>query len=223
MSEIIDLENKIKELQKKELYGKWEHYLSNLKNKLELLKGKTILTWYANGRFVLYKIKDIQEHYYADMEGFYGQWSPKRWLELITEGYLICEVADDRGNYYRPQINSQSPFEFKFLKLSGKNKDLLTISKINFHNSSLNRSSWGELDRIYKIGFEEYNNKEYNQDPNYSRALDFLTLFSSIVDDGIYEAAYEVYKINVENTMKFWETYKNKTEKCTRVSDFLFK
>lgn len=213
MNDIETLEKQLVAAKKKDLYNKWETYLKNLHLELQKLKGQTICAWIANGRFALYQITKIEEKYYADRDGWNGDWSPKRWIEITTNGYILCDVADDRGRWYNnAKIEAYDNHRtFKFKTYSKKN-NILEMSKVTFKHDS-----WcsGELDKLQKIGYTEY--KEYSDDPNYNRALEWLTLFTTVVPNEVWDAAYEIHKVNVEQTHKFWETFSETISKAPRV------
>lgn len=223
MRSVEEIEKELLEAKKKELYNKWEIYLTNLKDKLELLKNKTILSWYQNGKFTIFKVKNVEEKHYIDREGFYGQWSPKRWLEIQTESYLVCSVADSSGRWYKPGISNVEPDKFVFKYISKKNKykkdTELFLSKISFEDSSLNSSCYESMSKIYKVGFTEY--EEYKEDPSYDRALDFLRMFTYIVPDEIFEKAEKIHNEHIKQTMEFWKLYEEKINNSIKVSELL--
>jgi hypothetical protein len=143
MKTVEELQKELEKAKKEELFKKWETYLTNLKAELEKLRGKTICAWISNGTFALYQIKDIKEQYYLDREGFHGQWSPKRWIEITTYGYILCSVADDRGKWYNPKIEQYDNYRtFKFKTFSKKDKTI-EVSKVVYHDDEY---SFGEIE-----------------------------------------------------------------------------
>ena len=127
---VSELEKKLELAKKQELKEKWEVYLNKVKRFIDSLKGKTIITWYQNGSFVLCKVIGYKEQYYIEREGFSGQWSPCRWLEIETTSYIDCRVADSKGNWYGDRgMNHPDILNFK-ARVEGSNRCPLYITKI---------------------------------------------------------------------------------------------
>lgn len=217
--DIKALEKELADKKRAALYEKWENYLTKLKAQLELLKGKTILAWSQNGVFTMFQVSNIKEQYYIDREGFNGQWSPKRWLEIETDGHFLCRVADDKGRWFHPgvqQVGSYHSFRVA-TKTKSRDKTMATIdiSKMVFHEESLNDSVSAELASIYKVGFTEY--KEYSEDPSYTRALDFLTMFAHVVPNELYDAAKAIHERHLQDTINFWKQFEPAVKDAPRV------
>jgi hypothetical protein len=57
----------------------------------------------------------------------------------------------------------------------------------------------------------------YSDDPRYDRALEWLTTFTHIVPNEMWDAAYEIHKVNVKQTHEFWDKFQKVVEKAPRV------
>lgn len=206
MSRITELENELAEIKKVELKTVWDTYLTKIKKFILSIQGRTIIHHTSNGGFILYKILDVEEKYYIDREGFKGQWSPCRWLEIKTSSYLNCSVADDRGNWYKGGINHNGVTTFKTMVY--KNRSFpkeLEMAKIDFVDASVNDNCCATLNRSVRIGYSEYT--EYKNSPDYDRAMDQFLMFTQLAPEGMWEAAKAIADDNFAKTKSFWETY----------------
>jgi len=206
---VAALEKELEDIKKKELKEKWEVYLDKVKSFITRLEGKTVISHYCNGGFILYKVLGYEEKYYIDRDGWSGQWSPCRWLEIKTTSYVECRVADDRGRWFGGKIEHSGGYSFKAAVYKGKSfpKDL-EMSKIDFKNLKVTESGLSTINDVVKIGYTEYT--EYRQDPNYERAMERFLLFTQLAPEGMWEKAKEIADDNFTKTKSFWEEFEPK-------------
>lgn len=199
---IKELEQQLAEAKKQELKEKWETYLIECKKFLDKINGKTILRWHRNGAFVLFKVNGYKEQYYIDRNGINGSWHPSRWFEVSTSGYLIANVADDRGNYFRPGIDSLG-LNFKLIS---KKKNVIDISKFRAEEGQLSDATCdGDIKDGLKVGYTEY--KDNFDEPQWDKSLQQFTVFCRIVPNEVLEKAIEIHKEHVIKTKQFWEEW----------------
>lgn len=210
MSEVKELENKLKELKDKELKERWEIYLDKIKTFLNSTKGKTILRWHSNGNFVIFRILDYKEQYYMDENGAMGQWHPSRWFELITTQTLSVRVADNMGRYFDPGIDASKPFEFIYSK-----KGKTTVSRIKIL-SQLDDTCLGEIKELAKVGFDEYKNN--SNDPKYENSISHFLVFAQVVPDEILDDAIKIHEEHANKTKEFWEKYQQQVKDSPRLN-----
>jgi len=211
MSDVKELEKQLELAKKKELKEKWEIYLDTIKSFIKKLEGKTVISHSSNGHFILYKIIGFEEKYYASREGFNGQWSPCRWIEIKTSSYISCRVADNRGRWYRGGIEHPDIVNFKAIVIKGKQKENFKdfeMSKIELNENTLGNDCLSTTCNISKIGYTEY--KEYKDNPNSSRAMDKFLLFTQLAPTGMWEKAKEIADDNFSKTKSFWEEFEPK-------------
>jgi len=217
MDKVKELEQQLAKAKKEELYQKWEAYLSKVKAYFEPLIGQAIISWYRNGSFVAYQILGIQEKYYIDVDGFYGQFSPRRWLELTTTDYINVSVSDAQGKYFMTGIGtSTSDYQFVNIHKKGYKAGLVSIAPINYKELSLSRSGAAELSRIVEVGKTEY--EEYKNDPNAERCLDQFRLFAYILPIDLYNEMKAIHIEHVQKTISFWEANQVKFKNLTKVT-----
>lgn len=212
MKTVQEIEKELALAKKLELKLKWEIYLDQVKSFMDKLVGKTIINHYSNGGFNLYKVIGYKEQYYIDRDGWDGQWSPCRWIEIQTSSYITCKVADNKGRWYNhsgvshPDISS-----FKAITYKGKSfpKDM-QMSKIEFNEMQVSEDVCSTIANSIKVGFTEY--KEYTEDPNYDRALQGFTLFSQLAPKGMWERAKEIADEHFMKTKLFWEEFEPKCQ-----------
>lgn len=209
MSTVKQLEKKLADAKKKELKERWEVYLNRVKSFLDKMIGRTVISHYSNGGFILYKIIGYEEQYYGYREGFNGSWSPCRWIEVTTSAYIHCRVADNRGNWFRGMIEHEG-LQFKAKVVRGKDKSNLEFSKIELNDNTLSKEVLSTISKISKIGYTEY--KEYREDPNYSRAMDSFLTFTQEAPEGMWEAAKQIADDNLKKTMEFWKVFEPKCQ-----------
>ena len=169
----------------------WEEYLDKVKGFCAALVNRVILCETTSGCYVMYKVTGYEEKYYVDRQGYYGQYGPERWIELTTQNYLRFQVSNNST------IQSQHPDQHKFIFKKGSRID---IAKLNF--TSADKGCF-DVKQITKFGYTEY--KEYNQSPNFDRALQNMMCFAKVMpDNSFYEEARRVYLKHVEDVKNFW-------------------
>lgn len=219
MNNIQELEKQLEIAKKQQLKENWEKYLNDVKSFIAQLQNKTVINHYSNGRFILFKVIGCEEKYYANREGYNGQWAPCRWLEIKTSSYITCRVADHRGNWYGDSgITHAKGDLFKAVVYKSRSfPKELTMSEIEYREGSASESCLGLITDVTKIGYTEY--MEYREEPNSSRALDKFLLFTHIAPEGMWESAKAIADDNFIKTKLFWEKFESELKNTKPLRD----
>jgi hypothetical protein len=213
---IKELEKALREAKKEELTKKWDIYLNDCKKFLDSIKGKTILRWYSNGGCVIFRVKDYTEQYYIDRDGMNGQWSNRRWYELITDSYFTCRVCDNKGNYYHPSILSL-PLNYNFIFEKSKQ---VKVSQIKC-GTDLSREVSSDVKQLTRFGYSEY--QDSKDDPSYDRTLTDFVVFAYVIPNEILDDALIIHNDHANKTKMFWEKYKQVVSDSPKLSSFFDK
>ena len=199
MEEIKKLELKLAAAKRKKEQEEWEEYLNESKSYLLSLVNKTFMKLHANGRFTMFKVVGFKEQYYIDRNGMDGSWHPSRWFELTCTKSITCSVANDLGDYFRPGIEYQ---DFKFIKVTGKSKNNISLSKIEYVDYLEEKYTYLDTDvRTFgKIAYKE-------NTPLSDRSLSNFRMFLREAPEGMFEEAEKIAKENILKTKEFWKKY----------------
>lgn len=210
MKTIEDLEKELEIAKKIELKQKWETYLSQVKSFLDKLIGVTIISHDYNCGFTLFKLLGYEEKYYIDREGWNGNWSPCRWIEIKTSSHITCKVADSSGKWYSNSgIHHSNTYSFKSIVYKGKYfPKEMEMSKIYYHIYDNSEKILATIPETIKLGYTEYN--EYRDDPNSSRVIEKFLVSTQIAPEGMWEKAKEIADDNFMKTKLFWEEFNPK-------------
>ena len=117
---IKQLEAELAEAKKQEAQQQWEAHMTEAKEYLSSLVGKTFLRFSSNGQMMMFKVTGFKETHCADREGAYGQWGPARWFEL-----KVSQSISFRHGNFRPELRYANCV---FNKITGKKKDPVYLS-----------------------------------------------------------------------------------------------
>jgi len=213
MNEVEELEKKLAIAKREKQQQKWDEYIKKLEVFLERLKGQVLMAWTSNGNFYMFKVIDYKPCYYMDMQGAYGQWSPKRWFEIETSGYLTLRVPDCEGKTYESislKIDEHSWFKdlhipygcTRLIKVKGKHKNSLIFPQFNFVGESKYSGS-SEFKRVLTIG-----KIAFDKDiPDYDETLKNFCGFCKPIKSEIFDAAFEIYKKHVTDVLNFYKFF----------------
>ncbi len=197
---ISQLEKELVIAKSKELKKKWDEYFEKVKKFVIGLEGKTLMSHYRNGSFILYKVLGYEEHSHA---------GPKKWIEIHTSGYINCSVADDKGRWFRGLIEHQSSIYFKAMVYKNNTfPKILEMSKIEWNDHKVSDCCLVTTSETVKIGYDEV--KQDTQDPSYDRAIDRLLSSTQIAPEGMWEAAKAIADDNLLKTKDFWREFEPK-------------
>lgn len=197
---IKELEKELSIAKGKHLKAKWDVYFERIKKFVMGLEGKTLMSHYRNGSFILYKVLGYEEHSHV---------GPKKWIEIHTTGYIDCNVADNRGNWFRGHIEHQGSLQFKAKVYKNKTfPKILEMAKIEWNDHEVSDCCLVTTSETVKIGYDEA--KQDTEDPSYDRALDRLLSFTQIAPEGMWEAAKAVADDNLLKTKAFWDEFEPK-------------
>ena len=221
MNLIQEKERELAELKRKTTQESWDSYMEKTKVFLDKLKGRVLLSWTQNGAFYMYKVIGYKEMYYANCEGFNGQWSPRRWFELETTAYLTFRVPYADGKFFKqipPKIDENSWFtDFdvphactRLIRVKGKHKDSLVFPKFVMIEGELNRTSCAEANNIVTLGKVEYDTNV----PDYANFLHNFCGFTVIMEnDSIFMKALEIHKRQVLEVLEFYKEFEKDLNK----------
>ena len=200
---IKQLEEELANAKKVEQQNEWETYLNETEEYLKSLVGKTFVKHYSNGGFCMFKVSGYKTSYYADRDGFYGQWSPSRWFELESTAMVNCRVADSSRNWFRGGIHYNN---LKFKVVKGKSKDSIEISKLDLVDFEKEKYSYlpSEIREFGKLSYES------KDKPNFIRDRDNFSTFLREAPEGMWEEAKRIADQNLIDTKKFWDIYEPK-------------
>jgi phenolic acid decarboxylase len=199
METVKELEAKLALVRKKEEKDNWEKYLNETENYLKSLVGKTFIKHYSNGGFCMFKVSNYHTQYYADRNGFSGQWFPSRWFELESTAMINCRVADNKGQWFRGGISYN---EMKFKVLRGKAKDSVEVSKLDLVDFEKEKYTYlpSEIREFGKMSYE-------NGKPNFERDKSDFSVFLREAPEGMWEEAKRIADQNLKETELFWSKY----------------
>ena len=221
MDNIQKLEAELDQAKKAANNLAWENYLIEMRETLNKLRNKTILSWWRNGAFAIYQVKDVIENH-DTANGFFGQWHPSKWFELTSNTHITCHIPDSDKVWWKPKTEQSTDIQkLKFIKLPKLVGNLLEIAKIDFQDLSINKTGCGDILNVVKIGYDEYTNK--TDTPIAHRSLHNLFHSSYIVPDIIYEKAHEIHMDNVRKTIEFWRVYEKEIKSAQKINDIIFK
>lgn len=209
---IKELKKELERVEKEKEKERWEEYLNKLENFLRKLKGKCILKWTMNGQFVMFKVDGYKEQYYAgNRNGFFGNWHPSRYFEIKTSRMVVCSVANDRGDWFRPGISVDSLLG-RF-KIFTNKKGVAELSKLNVYEGGPDGTCDGDLKSIFKIGLIEYENNS----PNHDKVLDYFMSSTFVIPEEIIQHAVNIHNEHVKQTKEFWLKYEQTINNLPRL------
>jgi len=199
METVKELEAKLTSAKRKEEQKNWEKYINQTEKYLKSLVGKTFIKHYSNGGFCMFKVSGYYTQYYADRNGFNGQWSPSRWFELESTTMINCRVADNKGHWYRGGISYN---EMKFKIVRGKAKDTVEVSKLDLVDFEKEKYTHlpSEIREFGKMSYE-------NGEPNFERDRNSFSVFLREAPKGMWEEAKKIADQNLKETELFWNKY----------------
>ena len=216
MATVQELEKQLQEAKRKELYENWEAYLDKSKAFLQTLVNRTFIRHYRNNCFVMFKVTGFKEQYYGNVEGMDGSWTPRRWLELTTSGYMnVCEPSYYLGGSI--ETMGYGTHEFVKVNTKGYKKGTVEISKIEFVNREVGKSGLADINNVVRFGFKEYEEKEYKDRPEYDRAMTDFTMFAHEVPVQLYDEAKAIRDEMVQKTVDYWEKHKTTINTAPRI------
>jgi hypothetical protein len=200
MDTIKELEAKLNLAKTKKQQEDWETYLNETEEYLKSLVGKTFVKHYSNDGFCMFKVSGYHTQYYADRNGFNGQWSPSRWFELESTAMINCRVADSNGNWHRGGISYN---EMKFKIVKGKAKDSVEVSKLDLIDFEEEKYTYlpSEIRVFGKLSYESIDK------PNFIRDRGNFSVFLREAPKGMWEEAKRIADLNLKETEMFWDTY----------------
>lgn len=208
MSTLEEKRNELQELERKALYEKWEVYLDKIKIYMDSLVGRTFMTLCTNTSLQLYRFKSISEKYHMDREGFYGQWSPRRYFEIETTDWISIGMPTAYSKRESPGQVGYFPSEYVFQKRKGLSP-VVFIAKLLGGGINLSDFEVSQSQKVY-VGKEEYDKKEYTSDPSYNRAMDFFYSHNYLLPEcSILNDAKEVLAQKAAIDLQYFEKYKN--------------
>lgn len=200
---ISQLEKELALAKSKQLKKKWDEYFEKIKKFVISLEGKTLMSHYRNGSFILYKVLGFEEHVHGG--------GPQKWIEIHTTGYIDCHVADDRGRWYGGKIEHQGALQFKAMVYKNKQfPKILEMAKIEWNDHSVADCCLVTTSETVKVGYNEI--EQDTEDPSYTRALDTLLSFTQIAPEGMWEAAKAIADDNLLKTKEFWREFEPKCQ-----------
>lgn len=220
MKTIKELEKELETAKREENEKKWSIYLDRIKKWCDSNVGKCMLSWTSNSHFILCKVIGYNITHSTSV-GAYGQWHPKRWIELTTQGHISCSVPDSRGYSHKIGIDTNKNFNHEFVQVPKKGylKGKLLVTKLDISTADISKhGGWANSHHAYEIGKQEYENNDYSIDPDYNRALQYFSMFSFFVPEELYIEAFKIQEELVNKTIKWWEKYTDVIKNAPRVT-----
>lgn len=199
MNKVERLKKELAVAEKLQKQEEWEKYIDETEEYLKTLVGKTFMRPYQNGRFILFKVVGYNTQYYADRNGWNGDWSPSRWFELKSTQSINCNVRDSSGRYFRPEVKYTN---FQFNKITGKHKDKIETSSLDLIDYNEEKYSYLPTE-VREFGKMSY----VNNKPNFDIDMHNFSVYLREVPKGMWEEAKKIADENIMKTKIFWDKY----------------
>lgn len=204
MKDIKTLELELSKAKKIQQQKDWEKYLDQCESYLKGIVGKTFMKWYQNGCFIIFKVNGYEPKYYADRNGWNGNWHPSRWFELKSTQSINCRVKDSSGKYFRPEVKYSN---FKFNVVTGKSKNQIETMRLDFVDYETEKYTYLPSE-VREFGKLQY----YKEIPDFIEELSNFKMFLREAPEGMFEEAKKIADENIMKTKQFWDKYENKIQ-----------